>query len=152
VNFLRLFCFLFLSIALPASMAFAEDEAKAEEAAEEEEKLMPEQILGGTVYVPIKPTFIVNYGSGKRLKYLKADVSVRVETQIAADAVLHHLPFIRNNLVMLFASQTNESIDSQAGKEALRQEAAKVVGDLLKSEDGIDESIQVFFSSFILQG
>lgn len=101
------------------------------------------------IYLPIKPQFVVNYGGGKRLKYLKAKVSVRLNSSPAADAVRHHLPYIRNNLVLLFAAQSDQSLSSQEGKEQMRLSALNGLRELLAQEDGIPEEdvVDVLFNS-----
>ena len=70
------------------------------------------------IYLPLKPAFVVNYGGVGRLKYLKAEISVRVDSTEVANALRHHMPFARNNLVLLFTAQTEETISSQAEKNS----------------------------------
>lgn len=105
----------------------------------------------GAIYLPLKPTFVVNYGGKGRLRYLRADITVRVDGPEAASSVRHHLPYIRNNLVMLFASQTDASLESQAGKEALRQEALAEVRAVLQQEDGRGGVVDVYFDNLVIQ-
>jgi len=118
-----------------------------------------EEVEGGeqpaaasAIYLPIKPAFVVNYGGVGPLKYIKAEVSVRLSSAQAADGVRHHLPYIRNNLVMLFARQTNETLDSQVGKEALRRDALAEVRKILLQEDGVEDGVvDVYFNTLIIQ-
>lgn len=105
----------------------------------------------GAVYIPFKPPFVVNYGGPGRLRFMKADISVRLNDTKAANSVLHHMPYIRNNLVMLFSAQTDESISSQDGKEALRQEALKEVQAVLMQEDRQDGVIDLYFNTILVQ-
>lgn len=143
---------LLLCLILGSPLVFAEDEAAeepAEEAAEGEDGVnLPNT---GSIYIPFKPEFVVNYGGPGKLRYLKADISVRLRDTGAANSVRHHMPYIRNNLVMLFSAQTDESLGSQDGKEALRQEALKEVQRVIKEEDDQDGVVDLFFNSFILQ-
>jgi len=137
-----------------AGVAWAEEEEASADAASEAEaaeSAATEKPSGAAIYLPLKPAFIVNYGGVGKLKYLKADVSVRLASSDAANSVRHHLPYIRNNLVMLFSSQTNESLDSQAGREALRVDARAEISKILLEEDNQDGVIEVFFDTFILQ-
>jgi len=105
----------------------------------------------GAIYVPLKPPFVVNYGGPGRLKYIKADLSVRLQDANAANSVRHHMPYIRNNLVMLFSAQTDESIASQEGKEALRREALEEVRNVLLQEDQQEGVIDLYFNAFLIQ-
>lgn len=105
----------------------------------------------GAIYIPFKPSFVVNYGGPGRLKYIKTDISVRLADAKAANSVRHHMPYIRNNLVLLFSAQTEESISSREGKEALRQEALKEVRAVIMAEDRQEGVIDLFFNAFIVQ-
>ena len=107
------------------------------------------------IYMPLKPPFVVNYGGKGRLKYLKAELSVRVKDSKAANAIRHHMPLIRNNLVLLFSRQTDIDIDTQEGKELLRLAALEEIRGIVESEDGVkgDDTgvMDLFFNNFVLQ-
>lgn len=105
----------------------------------------------GAIYIPLQPSFVVNYGGPGRLKYIKTDISVRLQDAAAANSVRHHMPYIRNNLVMLLSAQTEESISSQEGKEALRQEALKEVRELIMAEDQQEGVVDLYFNAFLVQ-
>lgn len=127
-----------------SSILWAQEE-ESEEGVEAEGLDQPK----AAIYLPIKPQFVVNYGGGTRLKYLKTMVTVRVDSSEAASSVRHHMPYIRNNLVLLFASQTDETLSSQEGKEAMRQAALGVIRELLGREDELppEDIIDVLFNS-----
>lgn len=140
-------------------LAVGQDDADAEletaedaqvEAAPEAGDAMVEQ-RNGAIYIPLQPPFVVNYGGPGRLKYIKADVAVRLQDAQTANSVRHHMPYIRNNLVMLFSAQTEESISSQEGKEALRKEALQEVRELIQAEDQQDGVVDLYFNAFVLQ-
>lgn len=103
------------------------------------------------IYIPLKPPFVVNYGGVGRLKYLKAELSVRVNSTEAANSVRHHLPYIRNNLVLLFSKQSDADLDSQAGKEALRQQALAEIIAIVEVEDGETGIVDLYFENFVVQ-
>ncbi len=131
---------------LSSAIAFAEDEA-AEEGEEGAEAPAP------AIYLPLKPAFVVNYGGAGKLKYIKAELTVRLKNADAANAVRYHMPFVRNNLVMLFAAQTNESLSSQDGKEKLRADALLEIRKVVEEEEGMpaEDVVEVFFNTFIVQ-
>lgn|SRR5690606_19539681 len=105
-----------------------------------------------TTYIPLAPPFVVNYGGAGRLKYLKAEISVRVDNPAAAQAVRHHMPLIRNNLVMLFSRQSEEDVKTQDGKERLRQTALAEINALIAAEDGAGIKVgDLFFNNLIIQ-
>ncbi len=125
----------------PVSPAYAQEEA--EEAAGQDR--------GRPIYIPLKPPFVVNYGGKGRLRYLRAELSVRVGNISAANSIRHHMPFIRNNLVLLFSRQKEEDIDTQEGKEMLRLAALEEIRSIVEAEDGGEGIIDLYFNNFVIQ-
>lgn len=103
------------------------------------------------LYLDLVPALVGNYGAGPKLKYFKADISLRVTGEDAKKSVEYHEPLIRNQLVMLFAQQTDESLSSVEGKEALRQEALKQVQQALNQEEGKPLVEDLLFNNLIVQ-
>nr|WP_294972421.1 flagellar basal body-associated protein FliL [uncultured Pseudomonas sp.] len=103
------------------------------------------------VFVDLTPALVGNYGSGPRLKYFKADIALKVTGKEASEKVEHHEPLIRNQLVMLFAQQTDDSLGSVEGKEKLRQDALKQVQDVLRQEEGQPLVDDLLFNNLIVQ-
>lgn len=148
-----------VALALPAAAQEENVEATAVDGAEAEAEaeagtgndgavVLPN---AGAIYIPLKPSFVVNYGGPGRLKYIKADISVRLQDPKAANSLRHHMPYIRNNLVMLFSAQTEESISSQEGKDALRKEALQEVREVLMAEDQQEGVVDLYFNAFLIQ-
>jgi flagellar FliL protein len=102
-------------------------------------------------YIDLVPSLVGNYGAGPRLKYYKADISLRVSGPEAEEKVTRHEPLIRNQLVMLFSQQTDESLGSSDAKEKLRQEALKQVQQVLHSEEGRPLVDDLLFNNLIVQ-
>lgn len=130
--------FLALILLSPWSL-YAEDEGEGEEAAPSEE----------VIYVELKPPFITNYQS-RKIRYLKADVTLKVSTGETADAVSRHKASIRHNLVMLFSRQMEEGLNTQEGKQQLKEDALKEVISALEMEGEPTEVQDILFTSFIL--
>lgn len=156
--FYRLILVLACAWFVPVQSVCAQDEPAAEEgeAASPSDQAggegeAPAAVNPGAIYIPLKPAFVVNYGGPGRLKYIKADISLRLQNPQAANAVRHHMPYIRNNLMMLFSAQTEESIASQEGKEALRQEALQAVREVVKREDQVEGVVDLYFNAFLVQ-
>ena len=61
------------------------------------------------------------------------------------------MPAIRNNLVLLFSSQSYERVSTLEGKEALREEALGVVQEVLEQETGDPGVEAVYFTSLVMQ-
>ncbi len=131
---------------------WAEEEA-AEAPAEGEEGEEGAVAEQQAIYLPLKPAFVINYGGAGRLRFLKTEVSVRVTTIDAANAIRKHMPFVRNDLLMLFASQTNKTVSSQEGKEQIRVDALVRIQDIVEREARTprDHVVEVFFNNFIVQ-
>ncbi len=151
LRLLSLFLIISLACGLGTHVYAADDEEVAEEGEASEDGEEGEEKKKKNIYIPVKPAFVVNYGGAGKLKYIKADISLRLDNSDAGHSVRHHMPLIRNNLVMLFSAQTDESISSQDGKEALRQEALKVVQDVLHEQDRQEGLVDLYFNNFLIQ-
>ncbi|MCO6055839.1 flagellar basal body-associated protein FliL [Pseudomonas sp. MOB-449] len=128
---------LLLALTLPL-LAVAEEKPKEGEAPK-------------VAYIDLVPSLVGNYGPGPRLKYYKADISLRVTGPEAEEKVTRHEPLIRNQLVMLFSQQTDESLNASDSKEKLRQEALKQVQQVLNSEEGQPLVEDLLFNNLIVQ-
>jgi len=131
---------LLLALSLPLAHANEEAEPKEGEAA-----------APTTAYIGLTPALVGNYGSGPKLKYYKADIALQVKSADAKAKVEHHEPLIRNQLVMIFSQQTDESLGSPDGKEKLRQEALKQVQDVLQQEEGAPLVDDLLFNNLVVQ-
>lgn len=103
----------------------------------------------GIAYVELAPAFVTNFQAPK-IRFLKADVSLKVKGSATAEAIKYHLPFIRNNLVMLFSRQSEESLNSPEGRQHLKEEALQEVISVLQTESAAAEVQEVLFTSFIV--
>jgi flagellar FliL protein len=87
----------------------------------------------GVNYIPIKPHLVVNYGGTGKVKYIKAELSLRTEDLHSAQEVSHHMPLIRDTLIMLISSVTDEQMASSEGKEKMRLEALEKINTALEN-------------------
>ncbi|MGE8503136.1 flagellar FliL protein [Ectopseudomonas oleovorans] len=105
-----------------------------------------------TLYYNLTPALIGNLAdTGNRLKFFKADVSLRVTGTEAEDKLKQHEPLIRHQLVMLFSAQTSEAINAPDGRETLRQQALKQVQDAINGEEGKPIVEDLLFNNLIIQ-
>jgi len=104
-------------------------------------------------YHNLSPSFVANFGSSnsKKLKFVKADVSVRATNTTAINEVMNHDALVRHQIVMLLSRQTEETLSNPAGQEAVRLEALTVVKAALKTETGSGQIEDLFFTSFVVQ-
>lgn len=103
-----------------------------------------------TAYVNLVPAIVGNYGAGSKLKYYKADIALRVQAD-SVDTVKYHEPLIRDQLIQLFAQQSDADMNSQAGKEAVRQAALQQVQLILEQEEGNTLVEDLLFNNLVVQ-
>lgn len=130
-----------LSIFLWSALTGLSSAALAEEEAEQNE----------VRYVDLTPSLVTNFSSMGRLKFLRAEISLRVDSQEAMRSVSYHLPALRHVLIMLLSKQTDEALSSAEGKEQLRQEALVAVQEVMEHEEGQKYIKDILFSSLYVQ-
>lgn len=106
-----------------------------------------------TVYVDMTPAFVTQVGTpGERLSYLKANVTLRVSSKAAEEAVKTHMPRLRHELVMLFSAQTDaDRLSSGEGQDALKQEALARINKVLEDQHREERVDNVLFTTFVVQ-
>ena len=117
------------------------------------EEAEPDPLSATIRYVELKPTFVTNFGisDSGRLRYVKADVTVRVETADAEYATRYHLPALRDRIVRLLARQDESTVSSSAGRETLKVEALNERREVLRREEGEDFISELMFTNFVVQ-
>lgn len=110
------------------------------------------QEIPDSLYINITPDFVTNYDEGARLKYLKATVALKVVGE-SEPRVRHHLPSIKNSLIILFSSQAEENLTSTVGRETLRREALDEVRRVMSTLERDGESMveDLYFTNFVIQ-
>lgn len=111
----------------------------------------PVEVVPTAQYIHFEPAFVVNFGMTGRIKYLRTDVAVKVMSQEAFEKVTQHKPYIRNNLVALFSKQEVETVNSSAGREAMRKMAVDETRELMRMLEGMPYIEDVYFKSFVVQ-
>lgn len=106
---------------------------------------------GPALYISLDPPFVVNFADSGNARFLQITVEVMTRDPKVEEHVKRHMPAIRNNLVMLFSSQTTESVSSLEGKEALREETLSSIQEILETETGEPGIEAVYFTSFVMQ-
>jgi flagellar FliL protein len=109
------------------------------------------KVIEPAIYIPIDPAFVVNFAEGSRARFLQVTVEVMTRNTHVEEQIRTHMPVIRNNLVLLFSSQTYEGVSTLEGKEALREEALTVIQKILEEETGDPGIEAVYFTSFVMQ-
>ncbi len=104
-----------------------------------------------TRYLDLAPALVTNFGGPGRMKYIKAEVSLKVDSQDELRAVMHHKPLLRHTMVMLLTRQTDETVGSKEGKEKLRLEALAATQAMMEAEEGKPIIDDLLFSTFFVQ-
>ncbi len=104
-------------------------------------------------YHDLKPSFVANFGgtTEKRLKFIKADISVRAFSDEAIAAVMSHDALVRHQIVMILSAQTDEALATSTGQESIRQAIVAKVKAVLKEETGKEHIDDLLFTSFVVQ-
>lgn len=126
-----------LGMAMPLGVQAEEEEGEGGPAAE-------------VIYVPLKPAFVTNYKANK-LRYFKTEVSIQVRGSATAEAIDRHKLYIRHNLVMLFSSQDQTTLNSNEGKQKLQEDALNQVVAVLNEESEPSDVEGILFTSFIVE-
>ena len=137
-------------IGLLVAFVFAMPAAVAEDAPADGEV----EAIGGVVrYVALTPTFIANFGvsDSGHLRYVKADVTVRVSNKEAEYAARYHLPALRNSLVLLLSRQDESTVSSSRGRETIKAQALIELREILEAEEGEPFIDDVLFTNFVVQ-
>lgn len=102
-------------------------------------------------YLTLDPPFIVNFGDETMLRYLQVGVAVMARDQEIIQQVTNNLPHIRNNLIMLFGNQDQNTLNTTEGKETLRRQTLEEIQSILQKEIGKPGVEDVYFTSFVMQ-
>lgn len=103
------------------------------------------------VYQALEPPFVVNFQDQAQVRFLQVSMEVSTRDPLVIEAVKTHMPVIRNNLVLLLASQTYGSMSTREGKEKLRADALAEVQKILTEQTGKSGVEAVYFTSFVMQ-
>lgn len=102
-------------------------------------------------YVELSPAFIVNFPYQGRQRFMQATVTVMGRDADALEAVQHHMPVIRHNLINLLSAQLIVVFEDPTGIEQLRQMATDEVNQILQREIGREGIEQLLFTNFVMQ-
>ena len=133
-----------------AGKANAADSADAENSAEADSEDKSDKPAPAN-YVSLDPPFVVNFEGNSSARFLQINVEVMSRKVEYAEHIKKHMPVIRNNLVLLFGSQTYDKVSTLKGKEELREKALAEVQKILEDETGDTGVEALYFTSFVMQ-
>lgn len=107
---------------------------------------------GPPIYVEFDPPFVVNFEARGMVRFLQISAQVMTRDPATAQLVKTHDPVVRNDLLLLFGSQTYDLLSTREGKEQLRNEALQSVVKVITAEGGNGKAVeQLYFTSFVMQ-
>jgi len=104
-----------------------------------------------THYLELGKEFVVNLEDNSKVNFMQVEIQVMATKAEPLALVEQHIPVIRNKLMLILSSQKYEEVNTQAGKEKLREEIKQAIQDVLH-EESPDANIEaVYFTSLIMQ-
>jgi flagellar FliL protein len=102
------------------------------------------------IYHSLNPPLIANIDSDSS-DFLQVSIDIMARDQEVIDAVESHAAAIRNNLLLMFAAQTDDDVTSRDAKEMLRGKVLAEVRSVLEPYVGTPNVEAVYFTSFVAQ-
>jgi len=106
---------------------------------------------GASSYVALDPAIVVNISSGARSRLLQIEAQLKLTDPQQAGVIQQHAGAIRHQLILLFSSQSVESVASSAGKDRLRADALAAIQRVLQDTTGDSVVNAVYFTNFVVQ-
>lgn len=103
------------------------------------------------IYMPVEPAFVVNFENQYGVRFLQVSMEFMGNDALQMEDVKKHMPYIRNNLVILLSSQKYEDIISRDGKEKIRAAALAEVQKIMTEQTGKPVLQAVYFTNFVMQ-
>ncbi len=102
-------------------------------------------------YVSLDPPLILAFEYEGQTRFAQISLSAMARSEATIEAVEIHLPRIRNSLIMLFSTQSFESLETTAGKESVREQALQAVREILRAEARVADVEALYFTNFVMQ-
>lgn len=106
---------------------------------------------GPAIYLELDPAFVVDFIVASKQRYLQLNLTVKSRDQVQIDAIKVHMPLIRNSLVLLFANQNFDELQTLEGKMALKAASIDSINGILTQETGSGGVEDVLFTNFVMQ-
>ena len=132
------------------AMLFLKEEPPAEDAAAGEviEKATK---MSSPIYQGLDPDFVVAFQNPKTVRFIKLSIEVMTRDDDVIEDVKLHMPAIRDRVIMLLSSKSEDSLLDASGKELLREELLAAVQDVLTENTGEPGVEAIYFTNFVMQ-
>jgi flagellar FliL protein len=120
---------------------------EAEEAAAEEQHEEHKEPF----YFTLADNLVVNFRAGSGARYLQVGIDLMTYDKDGAHTLEQHAPVLKSNLILLLSDQSQDSLLSREGKEALRTAALQEVRQTMTKLHGSPVVESIYFTSFVMQ-
>lgn len=103
-----------------------------------------------TLYINLEPPLVTNY-QHDRLRYLKAEINVKVLGQETADAIEQHKPAIRHELLLMLSEYDMNTLMVVGKRQAILDRSKQVIEGILEEEGTAAQVKEVLFVNFIVE-
>lgn len=104
------------------------------------------------LFHPLDPPFVVNFQGEQTVRFLQLEVRLASRDPATIELMKGNDPVIRNDLLLMLASQQAAELATHEGKQKLRAAALDTVRRIVKASGGAPETVEaVFFTSFVMQ-
>ncbi|MDH5571599.1 MAG: flagellar basal body-associated FliL family protein [Gammaproteobacteria bacterium] len=103
------------------------------------------------IYYKLTPEFVVNLDDSSRVNFMQIELQVMVRDELVIPVMEHHMPVIRNNIMLLLSSQKYEEVNKREGKEKLMLDLKDTIQAILTAESSSMEIEAVYITSMVMQ-
>ena len=106
---------------------------------------------GTALYVAMPRPFVLNVPGAGRDRLVEIKVQLMVRGSESEEVAKSHIPLIEGTLLQVFSSSNADDLVTEAGKIALREQAAKEVQMRMQDIAGAEIVEEVLFTGFVMQ-
>jgi flagellar FliL protein len=110
-----------------------------------------EEVHADPIYYTLADNLVVNFRSPGGTRFLQVGIELMTYDKEGAHKLEKHAPVLRSNLILLLSDQSQDTLLSREGKEALRAEALAEVRRAMTELDGNPLVEALYFTSFVMQ-
>jgi flagellar FliL protein len=110
-----------------------------------------EEVHVEPIYFTLAENLVVNFRSPGGTRFLQVGIDLMTHDEESAHTLEKHAPVLRSDLILLLSDQSQETLMSREGKEALRAEA---LAEVQRAMAELDDHVKVealYFTSFVMQ-
>jgi len=102
-------------------------------------------------YLELGKEFVVNLEDNSKVNFMQVEIQVMANTTEPLTLIEHHMPVIRNKLMLILSSQKYEEVNTREGKQKLRESIKQAIQEVLHEASPEANIEAVYFTSLIMQ-